>query len=135
MAIKGKGKSKRRGVAAAPKPVYVQPKRPILGRKGFWITVGAVAAVAAVVSITIALLVSHHHNHQAAASRALRQTETNIVKDFGTQLDNALTPVGQGSTLSSFQAFPSLASYISEFQKGTLKPAIVERQADAFAKQ
>ena len=27
MAIKGKGRSKRRGVAAAPKPVYVTPKR------------------------------------------------------------------------------------------------------------
>ena len=135
MAIKGKGKSKRRGVATAPKPVYVQPKTPLFLRRRFWITTGIVVAVAAVASIVPYLIIHGHHNHEVAQARAARAVEKNIVKDFGTQLDNALTPVGKGSTLSSFQAFPTFASFISEFQKGNLKASIVEKDADKFNKQ
>src|SRR5213078_1212157 len=109
MAIKGKGKTKRRGVGAAPKPVYVKPKKPILARRGFWFIVGGIALAAIVISVVSAILV-HNGNKEKAAKRV---AETAIVRNFGTQLDNALTPVGQGSSLTSFQALPDLSAALS----------------------
>jgi hypothetical protein len=135
MAIKGKGKSKRRGVATAPKPVLVQRKRPLLARRGLWITAGIVAFVAAAAGITLALLIGNHHKHQREARQAARRAQTRIVREFGTQLDNALASVGKGSTLSSFQAFPTLGSTISEFGSGKLKPKVADDQADTVDKQ
>jgi hypothetical protein len=127
MAIKGKGKTKRRGVGAAPKPVYVKPKKPILARKGFWLIVGGVALAAIVISVVSAILV-HNGNKQKAAKRV---AEAAIVRNFGTQLDNALAPVGQGSSLTSFQALPDLSAALSDFQKGKLSAKAVSKKAEA----
>src|SRR5436309_6584443 len=100
MAIKGKGKSKRRGVSTAPRPVYVEPKRPLLSRRGFWIGVGTVVALVAAGSITAALIVQHHDNQTKARKRA----ETDIVRTFGTKLDNSVADIGQ-SVQTSFLPF------------------------------
>jgi hypothetical protein len=127
MAIKGKGKTKRRGVGAAPKPVYVKPKKPILARKGFWLIVGGVALAAIVISVVSAILV-HNGNKQKAAKR---QAEAAIVRNFGTQIDNALDPVGQGSSLTSFQALPDLSAALSDFQKGKLSSNAAIKKAEA----
>jgi len=128
MAIKGKGKSRRRGVAAGPKPVYVTPKKPLLARKGLWLGVGITLAVAIVASVVSALLVKHHDNQVKAEKAA----EAAIVRNFGTQLDNALTPVGQGASLSSFQALPDLSQFVKEFGKGNVSAKITEKKADSF---
>ena len=116
MAIKGKGKSRRRGVSAAPKPVYVQPKRPLLGRKGLWIGVGAVILVAAIAGVTAGMVVQHHNNQVKAKHRA----ETAIVRTFGTQIDTAIAQIGTGSQ-TSFQAFPSLSTDVGNLTSGKLK--------------
>jgi hypothetical protein len=125
MAIKGKGKSKRRGVSAAPKPVYVQPKRPILSRRGFWIGVGIVVVVAAVVSVTIALLVQHHNNQVEATKKA----KATVVRGFGTKLDTAIASVGQG-TETAFQAFPDLAGDLEKLKSGDLSDKDAIKAAD-----
>ena len=52
--------------------------------------------MAIVASVVSALLVKHHDNQVKAEKAA----EAAIVRNFGTQLDNALTPVGQGASLS-----------------------------------
>src|SRR5438309_1261554 len=66
MAIKGKGRSKRRGVAAAPKPVYVQPKRPLFARRGVWIPAVAIIVIGTVAGVMTGLLIQHHNNQQKA---------------------------------------------------------------------
>jgi hypothetical protein len=127
MAIKGKGKTKRRGVGAAPKPVYVKPKTPILARKGFWIIVGSVALAAIVISVVTATLVHNGNKHKAAK----RAAEAAVVRNFGTQLDNALAPVGQGTSLTSFQALPDLSTAITDLQSGKLSAKAAIKKADA----
>ena len=105
MAIKGKGRSKRRGVAAAPKPVYVQPKRPLFARRAVWIPALAVVLAGTIVGIVIGLSSEHHHNQQ----KALRAKEASIVDRFGHTMDSDLAGVGQPFQ-TQFQAFPDLTT-------------------------
>jgi hypothetical protein len=130
MAIKGKGKGKRRGVSTAPKPVYVQPKRPLLSRKGFWIGVGIAVVVAAVTSVTIALLVQHHDNQLQAEKKA----EKDIVRSFGTKLDTAIASIGQGSQ-TAFQPFPNLTTDIDKLKTGDLSDEDAITEAEQVASQ
>jgi hypothetical protein len=128
MAIKGKGKSRRRGVSAAPKPVYVQPKRPLLGRKGFWIAVGSVVLVAAIAGVTTGLLVQHHNNQVKAKHRAERA----IVQTFGTQIDTAIAQIGTGAQ-TSFQAFPTLSTDVGNLKTGKPKDKAAIAEAGQVA--
>ena len=86
MAIKGKGRSKRRGVAAAPKPVYVQPKRPLLTRREVWIPALVIVVLGTIVGVFLGLRSEHHHNQRTA----LKAKEASIVDRFGHTMDSAL---------------------------------------------
>jgi hypothetical protein len=118
MAIKGKGRSKRRGVAAAPKPVYVQPKRPLFARRAFWIPALAVVVLGTIAGVVTGLLIEHHHNQQ----KALKARETSIVDRFGHEIDNDLAGIGQPFQ-TQFQAFPDLSSDVTKLQSGQLSAA------------
>ena len=115
MAIKGKGRSKRRGVAAAPKPVYVQPKRPLFARRGFWIPAVAVIVIGTVAGVVTGLLIQHHNNQQ----KALKAKETSIVDRFGHSVDTDLAGVGQPFQ-TQFQAFPALTTDVTNLTSGKL---------------
>ena len=129
MAIKGKGKSgKRRGVAAAPKPVYVQPKMPLLSRRGFRIGALVMIAVVAIGSITAALVVKHNSNKE----EALKKVETGIVRRFGAAMDNALSGVGQPFQ-TTFTPFPTFTTEVTDFQSGKLPAEKAEKKAETYA--
>jgi hypothetical protein len=129
VAIKGKGRSKRRGVAAAPKPVYVKPKRPLLGRRWFQVTVLSVIVVGAVAGVVTALLIKHHDNQIRARTAA----EKSITQRFGTTVDTDLSGVGQPFQ-TEFSPFPTLSSDISQFEAGTLSVSAAESKASGYAK-
>jgi hypothetical protein len=130
MAIKGKGRSKRRGVAAAPKPAFVQPKKPLLARRGVQIGILVFIFVVAATSIAIALVVKHNHNKQVA----LKEAETQIVRQFGSAIDNAISGIGQPFQ-TTFNPFPTLATDLTDFQKGTLSDTDAASKADEYNTQ
>ena len=115
MAIKGKGKTRRRTVAAGPKPVYVEPPKPIWRRR--WAQLTALAVVLAAVGLTVALVLVHvgnvHHREQVNATR---EKERAIVGQFGSQVDQSLQPVTQAFQQTKVP-FPDLTQ-----QMGALKP-------------
>jgi hypothetical protein len=116
MAIKGKGKTRRRTVAAGPKPVYVEPPKALWRRR--WVQLTALCVVLAGIGIAAAAILIHlgnqHHKEQV---KATREKERAIVGQFGSQVDQALVPVTQ-----SFQQtkvpFPDLTKQFS-----ALKPS------------
>ncbi|MFN2545053.1 MAG: hypothetical protein ABR600_10875 [Actinomycetota bacterium] len=130
MAIKGKGRSKRRGVAAAPKPAFVQPKRPLLSRRGFQIGVLAALVVITLASITAALIVKHNDNKK----QALEDTERSIVQKFGAAVDNGLSPIGQPFE-TTFTPFPSLSPDVGSLQSGDLSSTDAIDKAGQYAQQ
>jgi hypothetical protein len=115
MAIKGKGRSKRRGVAAAPKPVYVQAKRPILARRWFQIGALVVIVVGTAVGVTLGL----RAEHQSSQRKALTAKETTIVDRFGHLVDSDLAGVGQPFQ-TQFQPFPELTADVAKLKSGQL---------------
>src|SRR2546422_8521289 len=116
MAIKGKGRSKRRGVAAAPKPVYVQPKRPLFARRAVWIPALVVVVLGTIAGVLTGLLIEHHHNQQKALTnqqKAVKAKEASIVDRFGHSMDSDLAGVGQPFQ-TQFQAFPDLSTDVTK---------------------
>src|SRR5438309_4329329 len=128
MAIKGKRRTKRRGVAAAPKPVYVRPKRPLLARRGFQIGALVVIVVGAAAAVTTALVIQHHQNQK----NALKATETKIVHRFGASLDNDVSNIGQPFQ-TTFQPFPTFATDVTDFKDGKLSTSAALRKAGNYA--
>src|SRR5947199_785145 len=128
MAIKGKGRSKRRGVAAAPKPVYVQPKRPLLTRRAVWIPALAVLLAGTIVGIVMGLSSEHRHNQQ----RTLKAKETSIVDRFGHTIDSDLAGVGQPFQ-TQFQAFPDLTADVTKLGSGQLSAPDAVKEGKRWA--
>jgi hypothetical protein len=128
MAIKGKGRSKRRGVAAAPKPAYVQVKKPLLARRSFQIGVLVTIAVIALGSVTAALVVKHNANQRDA----LKEEETSIVRRFGASIDSNLSGVGQPFQ-TTFTPFPDLSKDVADLKSGALTPADAIDKAKGYA--
>src|SRR5919199_5305133 len=94
MAIKGKGKTRRRTVAAGPKPVYVEPPKPLWRRR--WAQLTALAVVVVGIGIGVAAILIHQSNvHDKERARAARDQERAAVGEFGSQVDQAIQPVSQ----------------------------------------
>ena len=126
MAIKGKRKSKRRAVTTGPKPVYVPPKKPLLARRGLWITVGAVVLAGAVAGLVAGFMIKGSNDRE--------QDEKQIVKRFGSRVDATVQSIGQPLG-TSFRAFPSLAQDIGRLKKGELAPSEALTAGKTFGQQ
>ncbi len=109
MAIKGKGKSRRRTVTGGPKPVYVEPPKPLYQRRWLQVTVASVLLVGLAIGLTTALSIK--------ASNDRRKTEQNIVLGFAATVTQAITPVSQAFQ-DSYVPFPDLSQAVSQLQSG-----------------
>ena len=124
MAIKGKGKARRRTVAAGPKPVYVEPPKPPWRRRWVQLTALAVLIVGIAAGVMVALThLGNVHQQQRAAARKAK--EAAIVNQFGSQVDSAVQAVShrfqdsrtpfpeltQSASLAVFRATVKLAGF------------------------
>ncbi len=109
MAIKGKGKTRRRTVTGGPKPVYVEPPRPLWRRRWFQLTTAAVVVVGVAVALTSSLLVKGANDR--------KQKERNIVGQFSTLVVGAMQPIATPFQ-DSYIPFPDLTRAFSQLQGG-----------------
>ncbi len=132
MAIKGRAKSRgKKPVAAGPKPAYVAVKTPLIRRRGFWIGLGAVVAVASIAGITYGIAKEQTSSRDEELAKRLRTAVTR----YQSQVDPILVGVGQPSPPSGFTAMPNLTTALGDLQKGTTKPAAAADAASAAAEQ
>jgi hypothetical protein len=116
MAIKGKGKTRRRTVAAGPKPVYVEPPKPLWRQRWAQLTALAVALIG--IGVGVAVILIHQGSvHQEEAARAAREKERVIVSQFGSQVDQALQPVTQDFQDTKVP-FPDLTQQLASVKPG-----------------
>src|SRR6058998_1889456 len=122
MAIKGKTKScSKKPVAAGPKPAYVPVKIPLMRRRGFWIALIAVVAVASIAGITYGFAKERTHAREEELAKRLRTTMTR----YQSEVDPILAGVGTPNPPSSFTAMSTLTSAVSGLQDGTATPSAV----------
>lgn len=132
MAIKGKAKSRsKKTVAAGPKPAYVAVKTPLIRRRGFWIGLAAVVAVASIAGIAYGFAKEQTRSREEELAKRLRTTATR----YQAEVDPILAGIGQPTPPSSFTAMSSLTTALSDLQKGTSKPTDAATAAAAAAKQ
>lgn len=134
MAIKGKGKTKGRQLARAPRRAPVEVKPPFFLRR--WVQV-SLAFVAGLLLMVFAVWVTNYLRQQRADDKAATQASEQRAagQKWKSQMEGALGKVGTLSPGAPPVVFPDLAGTISGLQKGhvpdgaeaTLKGA----QADA----
>jgi len=132
MAIKCKAKSRsKKPVAAGPKPAYVAVKTPLIRRRGFWIGLAAVVAVASLAGIAYGFAKEQTRSRDEELAKRLRTAATR----YQAEVDPILAGIGQPSPPSSFTAMSSLTTALGDLQKGTSKPTDAATAAAAAAKQ
>jgi hypothetical protein len=132
MAIKGKAKSRsKKTVAAGPKPAYVAVKTPLIRRRGFWIGLAAVVAVASLAGIAYGFAKEQTRSRDEELAKRLVTAATR----YQSEVDPILAGIGSPSPPSSFTAMSSLTTALGDLQKGTSKPTDAATAAAAAAKQ
>jgi hypothetical protein len=134
LAIKGKGKTKGRQLARAPRRAPVEVKPPLFLRR--WVQV-ALAFVAGLLLMVFAIWVTNYLRQQRADDKAATQASEQRAagQKWKSQVEGAIGKVGTLSPGAPPVVFPDLATTIAGLQKGhvpdgagaTLKAA----QADA----
>lgn len=126
MAIKGKRRARGgRPVGAAPRPVIVLPRKPLLQRRGFRIGLAVFLAAALGGGVAGGLL----------ASRSGRQVEREreAVQQFSSLVEASLVGVGQSIGPSQFLPFPELLADVDGLRTEEVRPRKAIRDATTFA--
>ena len=121
MTIKGKGKTRRRAVAAGPKPVYVEPPKPPWRRR--WVQLTALAVLLAGIAVAVVVTIVHLGNvHRKEQAAARKEKEAAIVSQFGSQVDQGMQAVSQRFQ-DALTPFPELTSSVSSVKPDTPFPS------------
>jgi hypothetical protein len=128
MAIKGKRRTRatRRGIAAAPRPHLVIPRKPLLRRRGVQITL-VVVLVAAIGGLVFWGLRTRSNNQRLARERE-------DVSSFGAFVEEVLQRRAMGqAVVTQFLILPELPSAVAELKAGRGNPTELVEQARGWS--
>ncbi|HJS26195.1 MAG TPA: hypothetical protein VJ913_03605 [Actinomycetota bacterium] len=116
MAIKGKSRGRTgRSVTPGPKPVYTPVKKPLLAKRGFWITLGSILGVALLVGLVVGWLIQR----DADAEADLQERMQTAVSRYQGALAPILATLGQPTPPTSFSGFPEFAQALTGLENQT----------------
>lgn len=133
VAIKGKGRTKSKQIARAPKPVAVPVKPPFFLRRWVQLTLtfaGGVGLVAFVVWFANGL----REEREREAERAAARDRGAVVRQYQARVEAALQPVGQAQPPTGFAALPELTAGLEGLRSGDTEPEDVRDAARAAAR-
>jgi hypothetical protein len=127
MAIKGKSKGRSaRSVTPGPKPVYTPVKKPLLAKRGFWITIGSILGVALLAGLVVGWLIERDSNADAELQERM-QTAVN-------QYQGALAPIlailGQPVPPASFSGLPEFTQALTDLENETRDEPVAAQGLD-----
>jgi hypothetical protein len=129
MAIKGKGRARRRTVTSGPKPVYVPVRKPLLQRRSFQIGAAVVVGAGILATVVIGLLIQRANDRREDR----RRTEREILTRFGGAVQRSL--FGAVETFqTSVIPFPDLTRDLNRMKTGDLDPKEAVVNANAIVK-
>ncbi|HEY7659431.1 MAG TPA: hypothetical protein VIC58_02405 [Actinomycetota bacterium] len=113
MAIKGKSKTRStKPVTRGPKPAYVPVRTPLLARRGFWIGVACALGVLLVAGLVVGFVLQRNADEQDELEQRMRTAVTELQG----QVEPILGAIGQPVPPAAFQAFPELATAVTDLQ-------------------
>ncbi len=128
MAIKGKSKSRgTKTVARGPKPVYVPVKTPWYRRRGLWLVVATLVAVAAVEGLVYGF-VNQSNENKIKDDQSRLAAVTNRYRGV---IQPILATVGSETPPSGFAAFPSLDSGLAGLETDTVDQNALDAASNA----
>jgi hypothetical protein len=128
MAIKGKSKSRgTRTVARGPKPAYVPVKAPWYRRKGLWLVIATVVAIAAIEGLVYGFARERTDGRRAERRDAL----AGVTNDFVGEIEPILTPIGNAVPPSSFDAYPALGGAIGGLEGEDVSDELLDAAGSA----
>lgn len=130
MAIKGKRRTRatRRGIAAAPRPHLVIPRKPILRRRGVQITL-VVVLVALIAGLAWWAVADRRRDRQLAAERE-------DVSSFGAFVEEVLQRRAMGqAVVTQFLILPELPTTVAQLKAGQGQEEQIIQQARTWSTQ
>lgn len=116
MAIKGKSKGRTgRSVTPGPKPVYTPVKKPLLAKRGFWITIGSILGVALLAGLVVGWLIERDSNADAELQERMQTT----VNQYQGALAPILAILGQPVPPASFSGLPEFTQALTDLENET----------------
>ena len=128
MAIKGKSKGKSaKAVTPGPKPAYVPVKRPLLARRGLWIT----AAVVVGIGIVAGLWYGFAKERNQANEQELLAARAAAATAYTREVEPIIGTVGQPVSPANWTHFAELETALANLETGDGKDAEIAATADA----
>jgi hypothetical protein len=122
MAIKGKGRTKSRPAARAPRPAPVVRKPPFFLRR--WVQfAGGVLLGAGLVMVVVWATNGARRNDTDEARTATEANVRRVVQEWQTTVDGMISKIGSpGSGTGSVTVFPALSASVATLAKGDKDP-------------
>lgn len=115
MAIKGKNRSrsKTKAVTRGPRPMYVEPKRPLLARRWFQVTAGIVILVLATAGIVYGIA----RERSQTREREAREAQARALEEYRNRIDPIVAGIGQAGQ-GTFAVLPEVVQGIEALRSG-----------------
>ena len=130
MAIKGKGRTRSRAPARAPKAAPIPVKPPMFSRQWVVAVVSPVAGLGLAAFGIWAYVGVHNENRDKAAAARLRR-EVPIVQSFQGQMNAAISKVGTITPGQPPVVFTDLSTLVDSLAKGTVPKGAVDTASTA----
>ncbi|HXF72195.1 MAG TPA: hypothetical protein VNO79_06265 [Actinomycetota bacterium] len=137
MAIKGKGRTRSKQVARAPRPVPVRVKPPLLLRRPVQVA-GAFLAGMGLVAAVVWAANGIRAERAAAAAAARDRTREAVLREYQARIQAILAPIGQPRAPVGFDVLPAFSSELARLADGKAAPSEVAgtaREAAAAAQR
>ncbi len=132
MAIKGKGRTRSKQVARAPRPVPVRVKPPLFLRRPVQVA-GAFLAGMGLVALVVWAANGIRAERAAAAAAARDRTREAAVREYQARVQAILAPIGQPQAPVGFEVLPTFSSELGRLADGKAAPSDVAGVAEEAA--
>jgi hypothetical protein len=133
VAIKGKGRTRSKHVARAPRPVVVPVKPPLLLRRPVQVA-GAFLAGVGLVAFVVWFANGLRADRAASAAAERDRTREAVVREYQARIQAILAPIGQPAAPVGFDVLPAFSSELERLADGKATPSEVSGVAGEAAR-
>lgn len=133
MAIKGKGRTRAKHVARAPRPTVVPVRPPLLLRRPVQVA-GAFLAGVGLVAFVVWFANGLRAERTASAAAERARTREAAVREYQARVQAILAPIGEPASPVGFDVLPAFSAELERLADGEAAPSEVAAAAEEAAR-